>query len=97
MRRNKKLTFAMRERARSHRPLCAREIRTQVCPLLGGGAEVAAPLERPDGQSVENLCEELARVNLQHARQLNEFDNVDSPFASLHAPHEGAWSLKTRG
>jgi hypothetical protein len=39
----------------------------------------------------------LARINLQHARELDEFDHVDSTFARLYATYERMRSLETGG
>jgi len=48
-----------------------------------------------EGKLIKKLREELARIDFQHARDLYEFDNVDSPLTSLKAAHEGMRPLET--
>jgi hypothetical protein len=50
-----------------------------------------------EGKLIKKLREELARIDFQHARDLYEFDNVDSPLTSLKAAHEGMRPPETGG
>jgi len=46
-------------------------------------------------QLLEKPREKLRWIDFEHARKLDEFDDIHAPLARLNAPHEGTRSIKT--